>query len=288
LEGTRPHFKLWTEVRQMFMIAVGAAIAAVGLELFLVPNSILDGGVIGLSIIAAKMTGMKLSLFIVLFNLPFLVIGFRKMGLRFVIHALFGVLVLSGLTAWLHHVDAFTDDLFLATIIGAVILGTGVGLVIRSGGVLDGTEVIAILVSRKKPVSVGQFIMVLNVFIFILAALLVFTWETAMYSIITYFIAYKMIDIVNEGLEELKSVTIISDVPDRIAEAIREQLHRGMTFLHGEGAFSGEPKKIIYIIVSRLELSTLREIVNDIDPKALVAIENMADVSGSNFRKKSH
>src|SRR5690606_40635878 len=98
----------------MFMIAVGAAIAAVGLELFLVPNSILDGGVIGLSIIAAKMTGMKLSLFIVLFNLPFLVIGFRKMGLRFVIHALFGVLVLSGLTAWLHHVDAFTDDLFLA------------------------------------------------------------------------------------------------------------------------------------------------------------------------------
>src|SRR5690606_13652059 len=140
VEGAEP-FRLWTEIRQMFMIAVGAAIAAVGLELFLVPNSILDRGVIGLSIIAAKMTGMKLSLFIVLFNLPFLVIGFRKMGLRFVIHALFGVLVLSCLTAWLHHVDAFTDDLFLATIIGAVILGTGVGLVIRSGGVLDGTEV---------------------------------------------------------------------------------------------------------------------------------------------------
>src|SRR5690606_39145925 len=161
----------------MFMIAVGAAIAAVGLELFLVPNSILDGGVIGLSIIAAKMTGMKLSLFIVLFNLPFLVIGFRKMGLRFVIHALFGVLVLSGLTAWLHLVYACTGGVFPATIFGAAILGPGVGLVIRCGGVIDGTEVIAIHVRRKKPVSVGKFIMVLNVFIFILAVLVVFTWE---------------------------------------------------------------------------------------------------------------
>jgi uncharacterized membrane-anchored protein YitT (DUF2179 family) len=289
MEGKAHHpIKLWTEVRQFIMIAIGAVIAAVGLELFLVPNNILDGGVIGLSIIAAKMTGLKLSLFIVLFNIPFLFIGYRKMGLRFVVHALFGVLVLSGVTAYLHHFEPFTDDLFLATIIGAVILGTGVGLVIRSGGVLDGTEVIAILVSQKKPVSVGQFIMVLNVFIFVLAAMLVFTWETAMYSIITYYLAYKMIDIVNEGLEELKSVTIISERPDEIARAIQEQLHRGMTFLHGEGAFSGIPKKIIYIIVSRIELSTLREIVNDIDPKALVAIENMADVSGSNFRKKSH
>lgn len=278
--------KVLLEIRQFFVITVGAVIAAIGLELFLVPNSILDGGVIGLSIIAAKMTGLKLSLFIVLFNIPFLYIGYLKMGFRFTIHTLYGVLVLSGVTGYLHHFDAFTDDLFLATIIGAVILGTGVGLVIRSGGALDGTEVVAILVSQKRPVSVGQFIMVLNLFIFILAALLVFTWETAMYSIITYFIAYKMIDIVVEGMEELKSVTIISEVPEQIAGALKTRMGRGMTYLHGEGVFSGKPKKIIYTIVSRIELPTLKEIINEIDPKALVAIENMADVSGSNFRKK--
>src|SRR5690606_4700025 len=158
--------------------------------------------------------GLTMSVFLILLNLPFLYIGFRKIGLKFALHTLYGVGVLSASTAYLHHFNPATDDLFLATIIGAVILGAGVGLVIRTGGALDGTEVVAILVSKKRPVSVGQFIMILNVFIFILAALLVFSWETAMYSIITYFIAYKMIDIVVEGMEELKSVTIISDYPE--------------------------------------------------------------------------
>src|SRR5690606_33475417 len=136
-------------------------------------------------------------------------------------------------------------------------------------------------------VSVGQFIMVLNVFIFALAAFLVFSWETAMYSIITYFIAFKMIDIVVEGMEELKSVTIISNTPEEIAKELTASLGLGMTYLHGQGVFTGESKKIIYTIVSRIELSELRSIVNDIDPQALVAIENMADVSGSSFKRKS-
>lgn len=273
------------EIRQLFMITIGAVIAAAGLELFLVPNNILDGGVIGLSIIAAELTGMTMSIFLIILNLPFLYIGYRKIGTKFTIHTLYGVIVLSVCTAYLHHFEPVTDDLFLATIIGAVILGTGVGLVIRTGGSLDGTEIIAILVSKKKPVSVGQFIMIVNVFIFILAALLVFSLETAMYSIITYYIAYKMIDIVVEGMEELKSVTIISDVPEEISDALIKQMGRGMTYIQGQGVFTGEPKKIIYTIVTRIELSALRSIVEDIDPNALVAIENIADVSGSNFDK---
>lgn len=273
------------EIRQLFMITIGAVIAAAGLEFFLVPNNILDGGVIGLSIIAAELTGMTMSIFLIILNLPFLYIGYRKIGTKFTIHTLYGVIVLSVCTAYLHHFEPVTDDLFLATIIGAVILGTGVGLVIRTGGSLDGTEIIAILVSKKRPVSVGQFIMIVNVFIFILAALLVFSLETAMYSIITYYIAYKMIDIVVEGMEELKSVTIISDVPEEISDALIKQMGRGMTYIQGQGVFTGEPKKIIYTIVTRIELSALRSIVEDIDPNALVAIENIADVSGSNFDK---
>ncbi|EWG11318.1 YitT family protein [Cytobacillus firmus] len=273
------------EVKQLIMITIGAMIAAAGLEFFLVPNNILDGGVIGLSIIAAELTGMTMSIFLIILNLPFLYIGYRKIGMKFTIHTLFGVIVLSASTAYLHHFEPVTDDLFLATVIGAVILGTGVGLVIRTGGALDGSEIIAILVSKKRPVSVGQFIMIVNVFIFILAAFLVFSWETAMYSIITYYIAYKMIDIVVEGMEELKSVTIISDMPEEISAELLKQLGRGMTYIQGQGVFTGEPKKIIYTIVTRIELSTLRSIVEEIDPGALVAIENIADVSGSNFDK---
>ena len=277
--------RFWSEASRFVLITLGAAIASVGLELFLVPNNILDGGVIGLSIIASKLFNVPMSVFIVLFNLPFLFIGWRKMGTRLFIHTLYGVLVLSGCSTYLHHVDPATDDLFLATIFGAVILGAGVGLVIRSGGALDGTEIVAILVSKKQPVSVGQLIMIMNLFIFTLAALLVFSWETAMYSIITYFVAFKVIDLVVEGLEELKSVMIISEKPDEIAQEVTKELGRGATFLYGEGAYSRQPRKIIYIICSRVELSELRTIVHEIDPNAVIAIENMADVSGGNFRK---
>lgn len=277
--------RILTEVKQLVVITIGACIASIGLELFLVPNNILDGGVIGLSIIASKLFNVPMSLFIVLFNLPFLFIGWRKMGLRLTLNVLYGVLVLSGVSTYLHHVEAATDDLFLATIIGAVILGAGVGLCIRSGGALDGTEILAIIISKKRPVSVGQLIMIMNLFIFALAALLVFSWETAMYSIITYFLAFKTIDIVVEGIEELKSVMIISEKPDEIAQDLLKELGRGATFLYGEGAYSREPKKIVYMICSRLELSNMRTIVNNIDPNAVIAIENIADVSGSNFRK---
>jgi uncharacterized membrane-anchored protein YitT (DUF2179 family) len=275
------------EVQQIIMITIGAIIAALGLEFFLVPNDILDGGVIGLSIIAAKLSGMSMSIFLIIFNLPFLYIGYKRIGMKFTLHTLYGVAVLSASTAYLHHFEPVTNDLFLTTVIGAVILGTGVGLVIRTGGALDGTEIIAILVSKKRPVSVGQFIMIVNLFIFILAALLVYSWETAMYSIITYFLAFKTIDIVVEGMEELKSVTVISDIPDEIADALVKQLGRGITFIHGQGVYTSEPKKIIYTIVSRIELSSLRSIVNEMDPGALIAIENVADVSGSNFKKSS-
>jgi uncharacterized membrane-anchored protein YitT (DUF2179 family) len=273
------------EIQQLIVITIGAIIAAFGLDMFLVPNAILDGGVIGLSIIAAELTGVSMSIFLIVLNLPFLYIGYKRMGMKFTLNTLYGVVVLSASTAYLHHFEPVTTDLFLATIVGAVILGTGVGLVIRAGGALDGTEIVAILVSKNRTISVGQLVMVMNFFIFILAALLVFSWDTAMYSIITYFIAFKMIDVVVEGMEELKSVTIISDMPDEIAEELLKTVGRGMTYIHGQGVFSNEPKKIIYTIVSRIELTTLRSTVYEIDPNAVVAIENVADASGSNFNK---
>lgn len=277
---------IWNEIQLDTIIIIGAIIAAAALEFFLVPNNILDGGVIGLSIIASKLTGTPTGLFIIVLSIPFLIIGYKKIGLRFTLRTLLGVVVLSATSSYFHQFERFTDDLFLATIIGAVILGIGVGLVIRTGGALDGTEIIAIIVNKKRPISVGRTVMIINIFIFVLAALLAFSWETALYSIITYFIASKTMDIVVEGVEEMKEVTIVSDNYEEISKALIEKLDRGLTYLHGEGVYSGEQKKIIYTIISRIELYELRSTVKKLDPKALIAIGNIADVLGGNFNDK--
>lgn len=273
---------------QIFLITAGAVIAAIGLELFLVPNDILDGGVIGLSIILSELTPLTLSVFIILLNIPFLILGYKRMGMRFTANALYGIVVLSFATGYLHRFDVVTDDLFLATVIGAVILGFGVGLVMRMGGALDGTEILAILISKRRPVSVGQTVMIMNVFIFILAGLLVFTWETTFYSMITYFIASKVIDMVVEGMEESLSVMVISDNPDELAKSLIENVGRGVTFLNGEGAFTNDRKKVIYIVVDRLEMADVRTAIRKADPNAFVIVQRVSEISGSNFKEPVH
>ncbi|MET3576078.1 YitT family protein [Bhargavaea ullalensis] len=275
-------------VAQFIMITIGAVIAAIGLQLFLVPNEILDGGVIGLSIIFSEMTPLSLSVFIVLLNIPFLFLGYKRLGLKFTVEALYGILVLSVATKFFERFDVVTHDLFLATIIGAVVLGVGVGLVIRTGGALDGTEILAILISKRRPISVGQIVMIMNVFIFTLAGLLVFTWETTFYSMITYFIASKVIDMVVEGLDESLSVMIISDRADELARGFIDEIGRGVTFLRGEGAFTTDTKKVIYTVVDRLEMARIRTIIRNVDPDAFVVVQRVNEISGSNFEKEGH
>lgn len=275
------------EITSFIFITLGAIITAIGLELFLVPNNILDGGITGISIILSELFGTKLSIFILLLNLPFIFIGYKRIGPRFTLRMLYGIVLLSISTSFLHHFEPATDDMFLATIFGAVILGAGVGTVLRYGAALDGTEIIAILISKKRPVSVGQVIMIMNLFIYIAAALLVFSWESAMYSIVSYFIASKIMDIIIEGVDEMKTVTIISDHSEEIANTLIKDLGRGITFINGEGVYSKKPKKIIYTIVSRVEISMVRDITHEIDPRALISIQNVADFAGSNLKKQS-
>lgn len=273
-------------LKRLFFIALGALMVGVGLEIFLVPNSIIDGGVIGLSILAAHLTNVPIGVYTFLLNLPFLVVGYKQIGQTFAMTTLVAVGLMSAFVSLLHAEQPLTDDPLLAAVFGGVVMGIGVGTIIRYGGSLDGTEIVAILLTKRLAFSVGEIVMFFNIFI-LGSAGFVFGWDHAMYSLIAYFIAFKMIDITVEGLDESKSVTIISDTPEEISAAIQDRLGRGVTHIYGKGGYSGEPKELLYVIVTRLELAKLKSIVLEFDPGAFMAIEHVADVTGGRFRKKA-
>jgi uncharacterized membrane-anchored protein YitT (DUF2179 family) len=266
-------------------ITLGAILMAVGLEIFLVPNKVIDGGVTGISIMLSHITGLELGIFLFLLNLPFVYLGYKQMGKTFAISTVYGIIVLSLFTTLFHPVPAFTDDILLATIFGGMILGIGVGIVIRFGGALDGTEILSLVITKKVPFSVGQIIMFINLFILSTAGF-VFSFDRAMYSLLAYVIAAKAIDTVVEGLEESKSVWIISDLAEEIGNAVNARLGRGVTYLKGEGAYTGDHKKVIFSIITRLEESKLTTIVEEIDPNAFLAIADISEVRGGRFKKR--
>lgn len=271
---------------RLFWLVIGSAIVATGLEIFLVPNFIIDGGVVGISIIISHLTKLPLGLFLVALNVPFLFLGYKYIGKTFVISTFTGVTTLALFVTLLHPVPRLTGDLLLAAIFGGVLVGTGVGIIIKNGGSLDGTEILAILAHRTKGFSIGEVVMFFNVFI-LGSAGLVFGWDRAMYSLIAYFVAFRTIDVVIDGLDESKSVTIISNKPNEISEAILARLGRGLTHVYGKGGYSKEDKEILYCIVTRLELAKLKSIIQEIDDSAFVAIEDVHEVLGGGFRKKA-
>jgi uncharacterized membrane-anchored protein YitT (DUF2179 family) len=274
-----------TVIKRAILIFFGAIFMAVGLEIFLVPNRVIDGGIVGISIILSHLSGWKLGLFLFFLNVPFFYIGYKQIGKTFAISTLYGVTILAISTTLLHPVPVLTHDPLLASVFGGMVLGIGVGIVIRYGGSLDGTEVLAILFEKKLPFSVGEIIMFFNIFI-LGSAGFVFGWDRAMYSLIAYFIAFKTIDIVIQGIDESKSIWIISDNYDILGEAIMARLGRGVTFLNGEGAFTGDNKKVIFCVITRLEEAKLKSIVEEIDPGAFLAVSNIAEVRGGRFKKR--
>jgi uncharacterized membrane-anchored protein YitT (DUF2179 family) len=273
-------------IYKYLLLLIGSAIAAVGLEIFLVPNRIIDGGIVGISIISYYLTDIPLGLFTFFLNVPFLLLGYKQIGKSFVISSLFSITVFSIFLEILTPVPGLTDDVLLATVFGGVILGVGVGLILRKGGSLDGTEIIALILTKKTLFSVGQIIMIFNVFIYSAAAL-VLGWDRALYSMLAYFIAHKAIDIVMEGFDEAKAVIIVTDYGEEIAEAITARLGRGVTFLEGRGGFSKDSKSVLYSVVTRLEISKLRSIIADMDENAFVTINDVSDVMGGKHRKQA-
>ncbi len=269
---------------KLILLTTGAFIAGFGLEGFLIPNSMIDGGIVGISIMISYLTKINLGVLLFCLNLPFIFLALKKLGRIFVAQTVYAITMLS-LSVNVFHKMHVTDDLLLATVFGGLVLGLGVGLILRSNAALDGTEILAIKLAKKSGFSIGEIIMFFNFFIYTAAGFL-FGWDRAMYSILVYFIAYKVIDIVLEGLNESKSVTIISNKAEKIGEEIIKRLDVGVTYLSGKGGYTGENKKIIYCVISRLELVKLKELVNLIDKQSFIAIENVHEVDGVRIKQK--
>ena len=269
----------WHYLRDFFWIAIGAFLAAVAIRIFLVPNQLIDGGTIGIALILARLfeDGYLPYLLIVL-NLPFLFLAYRYIRKAFVAHMLVAVVLFAGFLVALKSAPPFYGETLEIIVFGGALLGAGAGLIIRHGGCLDGTEILAILINRRRGYTIGQIVLFVNIFIFAAYGWIFKDWHIALQSLMTYIVAFKMIDLMIVGLDELKSVLIISSKPKHLGEIIVKELGLGLTIMQGRGGFSGASKELLFVIVERLDLAELKEIVLREDPKAFMAIENLHEV----------
>lgn len=246
-------------------------------------NTILDGGVVGISIMINNLTGFSLSLLTFLINLPFLLLGTKKMGKMFIAKSLYAMVIFSISLELFAPMSNVTDEYLLAVCFGGVILGIGVGPVIKCGGCLDGTETLAILLNKKFKLPVGQTILVFNIIIYSIAGLL-FGFDRAMYSLLTYFITSKVLDIVESGVDQAKAAMIITNDSKEISEKIYQQLSRTVTIMDGEGLVSGK-KVVLYCVLTRFEVHQLKDIINDIDDSAFIAVNDVSEIIGQHIKK---
>lgn len=277
------------KIKSLFLrvlwITIGTLIAAFSLECVLIPNDVIDGGVVGISIMVSYLTGCALGIPLIIINLPFIFMALQKFGKTFVLLMFYGVFALSFFSEmFLKMKYVFTEDTLLAAIFGGMILGVGVGIVLKCNSSLDGTEILAMKLTKIYPFSVGEIIMFFNVFIFIVAGF-VYAPEKAMYSAIAYFIAYRLIDIVIQGLNEAKSIFIISSKFEEIGKAVMKELDKSVTYLNAEGGYSGVKTKMIYCVITKIEIQKIREIVNLYDKEAFIAVENVHEVEGKRLKK---
>jgi len=268
--------KLIQYVFSYFLITVGAIIAAFAIEEFLVAKQILDGGIVGISIILNQLTGIKLSYFIVVLNLPFIAIGWKLLGKTFAFKATYAMIIFSSFLVYFEEMPELTSDPLLATVYGGLFLGLGVGIIMRAGGCVDGIDTLSLLLSKKIQFSIGQIILFFNLIIYFCAGF-IFGIDRALYSLLTYFITSKVVDIVETGLDQAKAVMIITENGDKIAENIFKYLGRTVTILEGEGLISGK-KVVLYCVVTRIELSELKRIVKMDDYSAFVTISDVSEI----------
>ena len=270
----------------VLMIMLGAACAAFSVECFLLHNTILDGGVTGVSMIIGKLTGIPLSILIVVINIPFFFMGYKALGKRFLFRGLLAILLFSSLLEVFYGIGYATESKLLAVVFGGVLLGVGVGTVLRFGGCLDGTEIAAMLLSKKVSVSTGGIIFIINIIIYSVAGFC-FSWQSAMFSLLTYFITFKIIDLVEVGLEQAKAAMIITDNADELADSIYRRLGRTCTFISAEGLVSGSKKTVLYCVITRVEVSELKRIISESDVSAFVTISEVSEILGNHIKKRS-
>ncbi|HNV69026.1 MAG TPA: YitT family protein [Candidatus Ozemobacteraceae bacterium] len=276
----------WFQLRpalDLSFLFLGILSATIGLKSFLLPNQLIDGGVTGISMLAARITGIDLSWLIALINLPFMYAAWTQVGRGFAIRCALSIIGLSFMLG-LISLPVLTRDHLLDAVFGGFFLGAGIGLSIRGGGVLDGTEVMALMISKRFPATIGDVILVFNILIFS-AGSLVLPIESVMYSILTYVSASKTVDFLMHGIEPFNGILIVSRFHQDIRQAIVNDLGRGVTILQGKGGYSAREQEVLFCIITRLEIPKIRSIVHEIDPTAFLIIAPVTEVSGGMIRK---
>ncbi len=266
-------------------LCLGAFLVAMGLESFLVPNHFIDGGITGISMLLASELGWSLPLLLVIVNAPFIVLGYRHMGKEFAIK---GTIAIVGLAVILSvvHFPVATSDKLLGAVFGGFFMGAGVGLAIRSGSVLDGTEIFALIASKRTFATVGEIVLVLNVLIFSVAAVFMGI-EPALYSIMTYFAASKTIDYLLHGIEAYNGLLIVTQQPLAIRQSILSELGRGVTIFKGKGGYSDADNEVLFCIVTRLEVTKLESLIKRIDPNAFIVTLPVLETNGGVVKQRS-
>ena len=286
---SRKLFLLRIRLGRILLISLGVLLAAFGLKGFLVPNHFIDGGITGISLLTAQLTGVHVSVWLAIFNLPFIYMGLKQINKNFALNTAMAILALA-LVIYFIDFPVITDDKLLISIFGGFFLGSGIGLAIRGGGVIDGTEILAVYINRRSVLSIGDIILLINVVIFLSAAFILGI-ETALYSILTYLSASKTVDFIIQGIEEYTGVTIISNKSNAIRGAITENLGRAVTIYKGESGltdsqFKSKDIDIIFTVVTRLELSKLKSEVERIDHKAFIVMNPINDTKGGMLKKR--
>jgi len=286
--GHFTHRSITQLIYSYFWIAIGALLSAAGIKIFLFPNNLIDGGIIGIAMIITRLISKSIfpPIFIIL-TLPFIYLSYKFIRRTFFIQMIIAVTLFAIFLILLDNVPPFKSDPLEIIVIGGAILGIGIGLIIRNGGCLDGTEIMAIIINRKKGFTVGQVVLFINIFIFGAYGIIFKDWHIAFRSLLTYVVAFKMMDIVIVGLDELKSVIIISSKSKELTQLIMHDMGLGLTVLYGRGGYSGKPREILFVIVERLDLSDLKEIVLTEDPSAFMAVEDLHEVIAGHQEKTS-
>ncbi|QIX60758.1 YitT family protein [Hymenobacter lutimineralis] len=274
---------------QVALVVAGIFSAAIGLKGFLLPNEFIDGGVTGISLLTNQLTGISLSLLIVIINIPFIILGYFQLGRAFALRTFLAIVGLA-LVLLVISFPVIAKDKLLIAVFGGFFLGAGIGLAMRGGAVLDGTEILAVYISRKTPLSVGDIILVINILIFGVAALLL-SIDTALYSILAYLSAAKTIDFIIEGIEEYTGVTIISQRSEDIRRMVTETLGRGATLYVGKRGYGTrgdqlQSMDIIFTVVTRLEVARLTEEIDKLDPQAFVVMSSVRETKGGLVKKR--
>lgn len=284
------------KITNIILLTIAGIINAFGVVVFLAPVKLYDSGISGTSMLISQVTPAwcSLSLILILLNVPVFIFGLKKKGMLFTIYAIYSVLIYS-LCAWVITDVLPVDvsivsplagtDLFLCAVFGGIISGCGSGMAIRFGGAIDGIDIIAIIFSKKLGLSVGTFVMIYNVILYIICGIVINSWILPLYSIVTYAAASKTVDYIVDGFDRAKAAIIITMKPDKVCAALSETFENGITILDAKGYYSGSEKGMLYFVLNRFQIGTMREIVHEIDPTAYISINDVADIYSANNNK---